>query len=111
MRIAVPEMNGKLSPHFGHCEWFRIVDIDDDKHMAHTETAVPPMHEPGVIPRWLKHLNTDVVITSGMGQRALEHFKAYQVDVVTGAPVKPWDALVKEYLAGTLACGENDCTH
>ena len=111
MRIAVPLINGQLSSHFGQCDCFRIVDTDETKRIVRTEDAVPPQHEPGVIPRWLKHLQTDVVITRGMGNRAIEHFRAYQVDVVTGAPVKPWEDLVKEYLEGSLEYEENICTH
>jgi predicted Fe-Mo cluster-binding NifX family protein len=28
MRIAIPMAGGTLCPHFGHCEQFAIVDVD-----------------------------------------------------------------------------------
>ena len=29
MRYAIPVSGGVLSPHFGHCEQFAFIDVDD----------------------------------------------------------------------------------
>jgi len=51
MKIAIPVTGGSLSPHFGHCEQFVIVDVDPEKTaVTGTETRTPPDHAPGVLP-------------------------------------------------------------
>lgn len=43
MRIAIPLADGKLAMHFGHCERFALVDIDQQKNMISSrEDIVPP---------------------------------------------------------------------
>ena len=47
MKFAVPLANGKLTAHFGHCQEFAIVEVEDGR-IKKQETLVPPPHEPGV---------------------------------------------------------------
>jgi ATP-binding protein involved in chromosome partitioning len=71
MRIAIPVTEGKLSAHFGHCEEFAVVDVDEQtREIAGVAKLLPPAHEPGVLPKWLSEQKADVIIAGGMGQRA-----------------------------------------
>ena len=110
MRIALPTANGELTMHFGHCEKFTIVDIENNE-IANKEELVPPPHEPGVLPRWLGEQNVDVIIAGGMGQRAQQLFAANNIKVLVGAAAAPVEELVDAYLKGTLVAGENLCDH
>ena len=75
MKIAIPVTNGRLSSHFGHCEQFAVVDVDDvGKSITNSELLTPPVHEPGVLPKWLSEMSVNLVIAGGMGQRALQLF-------------------------------------
>ena len=51
MRIAIPVANEQLSPHFGHCEKFALIDVDttDRKILSRVDIEAPP-HEPGLLP-------------------------------------------------------------
>ncbi|MFW5775576.1 MAG: NifB/NifX family molybdenum-iron cluster-binding protein, partial [Chitinivibrionales bacterium] len=69
MRIAIPVAQGKLCMHFGHCQVFSLITVEKDQIVA-TEELVPPPHEPGILPRWLKEQNADIIIAGGMGGRA-----------------------------------------
>ncbi len=110
MKIAVPIDRGLISQHFGHAELFLIAEIEDGE-IKRTETKTPPPHEPGVIPRWMNELGVNVIITGGMGRRALALFDEYGIKAVVGAPqIDPIEA-IKEYLRGTLRTGENVCSH
>jgi predicted Fe-Mo cluster-binding NifX family protein len=110
LRIAVPVDRGLISQHFGHAELFLIAEVEDGE-IKRTETKTPPPHEPGIIPKWMNELGVDVIITGGMGRRALSLFDEYGIKVVVGAPqIDPIDA-IKEYLKGTLTTGENVCAH
>ncbi|MBF0226272.1 MAG: NifB/NifX family molybdenum-iron cluster-binding protein [Desulfobacterales bacterium] len=108
MRFAIPLANGKLTAHFGHCQEFAIIDVENEKIIG-KETKVPPPHEPGVLPKWLHDLGTNVVIAGGMGHRAIDLFNQAGIKVITGAPVEQPENLVISYVNKTLAVGENAC--
>jgi len=110
MRIAIPCAEGCLAMHFGHCEQFAIVDVRDGRAGA-VSYETPPPHEPGVLPRWLAGLKVNVVIAGGMGARAQGLFEESGIQVVVGAPSLPVSEIVSQYLAGTLAVGDNVCDH
>lgn len=110
MRIAVPTAQGTLCPHFGHCEQFAIVEVED-KQILRTEYQTPPPHEPGVLPAWLHQLGVNAVISGGMGARAQQLFAQNGIQVVYGAPNLPPEEVVRSYLDGTLATGDNLCDH
>lgn len=112
MRIAIPLTAGKLSEHFGHCDQFAIIDVDNaSKDIKSQELVDPPSHEPGVLPRWLAGLHVGLIIAGGMGQRAQQLFTQNQIDVLVGAAAESPEALVSAYLNGTLESGENICDH
>jgi len=110
MKFAIPLAEGKLTGHFGHCQEFALVDVEDNK-IKNTEKMVPPPHEPGVLPRWLHELGTDVIIAGGMGARALEMFAQNGIKVLTGAPSLIPEELVQQYLDSTLKTDFNMCDH
>ena len=112
MKIAVPVTKGRLAEHFGHCEQFTIIEVDDDsKTTTKNEMLTAPAHEPGVLPRWLHNLGVNLIIAGGMGQKARQLFEENNVDVVVGAPDNTPEQLVKDYLRGNLKCGPNVCNH
>ena len=112
MRIAIPLTGGRLSPHFGHCELFALVDVDPEtRTIRSTTTAEPPEHAPGVLPRWLAQAGVDLVIAGGMGRRAQDLFGQYGIEVLVGAPSGEPEEVVRAYLDGSLKAGENICDH
>lgn len=112
MKIAIPSVNDVLSPHFGHCQEFVFFTIDEaGKAVTNKEVLTPPAHEPGVFPKWVAENGGTLVICGGMGGRAQEMFVANGVKVVIGAPAMATDAVIDEYLNGTLQTGANMCDH
>ena len=112
MRIAIPLAAGRLSAHFGHCEEFAIVEVDEEtKEVVNTSRHGSPPHEPGALPRWLHELGAKVIIAGGMGRRAQQLFAQNDIVVVVGAPAESPDRLVAAYLDGTLEGGDNLCDH
>jgi len=110
MKIAIPTANGKLCPHFGHCQVFAIVDVDDEKkEILKTEMLTPPPHEPGVLPRWLHEQGCNIIIAGGMGHRAIGMFDQNGIEVVIGAaPLTP-EEIVTAYIRDKLELGDNMC--
>jgi ATP-binding protein involved in chromosome partitioning len=112
MKIAIPIAQGQLSLHFGHCEQFALVSVNDaDKTVGGVEYFTPPPHEPGVLPRWLHEHGANVIIAGGMGQRAQGLFQQNGIEVVVGAAAASPEDIVQAYLAGTLESGDNVCDH
>ncbi len=112
MRIAIPTVEGRLCMHFGHCDVFKMFDVNDQNEQCCVVEMVPPPHEPGVLPKWMNDNAVNVIIAGGMGIKAQNLFKEFGIDVVTGGSAKLTPAeLVQEYLNGTLVTGENACSH
>ncbi|MBM4093014.1 MAG: ATPase [Planctomycetes bacterium] len=112
MKIAIPLADGRLCMHFGHCEQFALVDVDEAARESQRAVLLtPPAHEPGLLPRWLHEQGADVVIAGGMGQRAQQLFAQNGIRVLVGAPADTPEELVSAYLAGTLKNGQNVCDH
>lgn len=110
MKIAIPLAQGKLAMHFGHCEQCAVLDVENGE-MKNKQVLVPPPHEPGVLPKWLHELGANVIISGGMGQKAISLFDQAGIKVITGAPSLTPEELVRHYLRGTLATGANVCDH
>ena len=99
MKIAIPTASGILCPHFGHCEKFVIAIVDDKtKTIAAKEEAVPPPHEPGLLPKWLHEKGVNVIIAGGMGMRAQQLFGQYGIQVVVGAPSEHPQTIILNWL-------------
>ena len=112
MRIAIPLADGRLALHFGHCEQFALVDVDEATRQ-HRGTAIlsSPPHEPGLLPRWLHEQGAEVILAGGMGQRAQQLFAEKGIRVVYGVPSDTPESVVKAFLDGTITSGENLCDH
>lgn len=112
MKIAIPIANGQLCMHFGHCEQFALVEVDETtKTISATEFLTPPAHEPGVLPKWLHEQGANVIIAGGMGQRAQGLFTQNDIKVVVGASVGSPEEIVTEFLNNDLQVGQNICDH
>jgi len=112
MRIAIPVTGGKLAEHFGHCEQFALIDVDQNQKSILTEVMVDaPPHQPGLLPKWLADQGTNVVIAGGMGHKARELFEQNSITVVIGAAEKNPELIATSYMHGSLNTGENICGH
>ena len=112
MRYAIPVSGGMVSPHFGHCESFALIDVDTQKKEIIKKELVPsPGHEPGLLPAWLADEGVSVVIAGGMGSRAQDIFQQNNITVVIGTTERDPEKAVLSHLNGTLSTGDNICDH
>jgi len=112
MKIAIPTANNLLCPHFGHCDEFTFVSVNEDtKQIDAVEAVTAPEHQPGLLPRWVHEKGATLVIAGGMGVRAQDIFAENGVRVIVGAPVAAPADIVKAYLDGTLEASDNICDH
>ena len=112
MIIAIPLHQEALSMHFGHCDKFALIEVNEEtKEILNINYHQPPAHEPGVLPRWLGELGVNLIIAGGMGSRAQELFTGNNIAVLVGAQGTSPEELVNAYLNSTLESGENCCDH
>jgi len=112
MKYAVPVTGGMLSPHFGHCEQFAIIDADEQKKViTGKELVTAPEHQPGLLPAWLAEKGVNVVLAGGMGPMAQNIFQQNGITVVIGASESDPEKAVLSHLDGSLAVGDNVCDH
>jgi predicted Fe-Mo cluster-binding NifX family protein len=108
--IAIPLENGVLCAHFGHCQQFAIVKVENSKIIdikAHT----PPEHIPRLYPRWVAQFGATDVIAGGMGQKAIELFNQQNINVFIGAPMVDAQTLVNDFIENKLVLSANYCSH
>ena len=108
--IAIPLENGHLCSHFGHCQQFAIVDVENNAIVGEN-LITPPPHEPGLLPGWLAERGVTNVIAGGMGQRAIDLFTVQNIKVNVGAQPKSPGELVNDWLKNTLVTTANSCDH
>jgi predicted Fe-Mo cluster-binding NifX family protein len=117
MRIAVSADDNRglesvVSPHFGRCPYYVIVDVADQQiqGVRAIENPYYGQHAPGVVPEFIYRQGAQVMLTGGMGGRAIMFFQEYGIEPVTGAFGTVRHAL-DQYLRGALQgaapCGES----
>lgn len=108
MRIAISSeqnngLDSQVSHHFGHCPYFVLVDLEGDE-VKQVETIPNPYygnHQPGMVPGFINQRNVNIMLSGGMGWRAIDFFQQYGIGVSTGADGTARDTL-QRYLNGEL---------
>jgi predicted Fe-Mo cluster-binding NifX family protein len=112
MKIAVSSndnagLESTVSGHFGHCPFFTIVNVDDKKigicSIAGKSfcTGAPTFE----IPAFLQSQGVQVIMSGGMGGRAIDFFKQNGIEVITGCAGKVQES-IENYLAGNISAAE-----
>ena len=110
MKNAIPLEKNELSQHFGHCEAFAVFTIEDNS-IAAKEIVKPLESGCGSHPQLLTKLGCKVVLAGGIGQGAVSNLQTVGIEVVSGVCAAPLEQIVENYLAGTLASGNELCNH
>jgi len=112
MRYALPITDGLVAQHFGHCEHFVLIDVDEEsKAIVAKEIVASPGHQPGLLPVWLAEKGVEVLIAGGMGTRAQQLFLQNNIDIVINILEQDPEMAVLSHLEGALATGDNVCDH
>ena len=117
MRIAISadDSNGLdsvVSPHFGRCPHFVLVDLEEREAKAVQAISNPYYghHQPGQVPGFIHDYKVNVMLTGGMGGRAITFFQQFGIQPVTGACGTVRSAL-EQYLGdglhGAAPCKES----
>ncbi len=108
-RIAIPStgtggLDGERSGHFGHCDVFTFVDVEDGE-VKQVTTIPNGGHVQGgcMVPvNLLASHNVKALIVGGIGMRPLMGFKQVGVDVFYDATRQQIRPVVEDLIAGKL---------
>jgi predicted Fe-Mo cluster-binding NifX family protein len=131
-RIAVPSveaggLDGQRSGHFGHCDAFTLVDVEDGK-IKQVTTLPNQGHVQGgcMVPvNILAQNNVNALIVGGIGMRPLMGFRQVGINVYHDATRQEIRAVVEDLIAdklpvigdnqvcggGSGGCGSGDHNH
>jgi predicted Fe-Mo cluster-binding NifX family protein len=108
MKIAVTaETNNGLesmvAQHFGHAPFFILVDVEEGEVTATQGLANPfaENHQPGQVPGFIKEQSANVMLSGGMGGRAIQFFEQVGIQAATGASGTVRQSL-ENYFGGKL---------
>lgn len=109
MRIALSiennnELESTIAHHFGRCPFFALVDVDG-KEVKNVNVIPNPYyeaHQPGQVPGFIHEQKANVMLSGGMGGRAIQFFEQFGIQTATGASGTVRSAL-ESYLGGELS--------
>lgn len=121
--IAVPSvapggLEAERSGHFGHCDMFTLVKVENDAVADATVVANLPHGEGGCLDpvQLLASLGTTDIVVGGMGSRPLAYFAELGINVYADPQIPTVQAVVQALLAGEVGvmtpgqvCGGGSC--
>lgn len=105
-------LEDKVSMHFGRCPYFIVVETEGKEMKSHKAVDNPyfKKHVPFAVPEFISELKPDVLITGGIGPRAIQSFESMSVKVIHGFSGSGKEA-VDRYLKGDIESDLNPCEH
>lgn len=117
MKIALPTRNGAIDSHFGHCEYYTIVELNENKEIIKKSTLEAPQGCgcKSNIAFTLSDLGVSLMLAGNMGEGAVRVLSNQNIEVVRGCSgdvenvVKGW--IAGEITDNLIACDHHDCNH
>jgi predicted Fe-Mo cluster-binding NifX family protein len=119
MKIALPSRNNNIDDHFGHCEYFTVMTVDENKQITAEETVQSPSGcgcKSNIV-ETLSHMGVTLMLAGNIGGGAVNVLNSRDIHVVRGCSgdVK---TVVQQWLAGNvtdsgIVCHEHEqeCQH
>lgn len=112
MKIAVPTAQGMVDSHFGHCAYFTIFELDENKNILGKLELPSPQGcgcKSGIAPM-LRNLGVSVMLAGNMGDGAISVLGQNNISVIRGCS-GAIDDVVGAYIAGNLKDTQIVCNH
>ncbi|QGY41122.1 dinitrogenase iron-molybdenum cofactor biosynthesis protein [Pseudodesulfovibrio cashew] len=117
MKIALPTRDGQIDDHFGHCDHYTLMTLDDEKNIVKIEAMDSPEGcgcKSNIAPI-LAEKGVKIMLAGNMGQGAVNILQGSGIQVVRGCSGSIQDVAAK-WIAGDLqdnliTCDHHDCDH
>lgn len=97
------DVESTVAHHFGRCPYFGFVTTEENEIQSIEIVDNPyyAAHQPGQVPGFINDQKADVMISGGMGGRAIQFFEQFGLGAYTGASGTVSETIEK-YFAGEL---------
>jgi len=112
MKIAVPvKVDHQIDSHFGHCSFYQIFTITDQKEVLFVETTDSPegCGCKSNMAEVLSNKGVKVMLAGGIGNGAINKLAEYGIKVIRNCEGNATEQ-VKRYLADELTDGGSTCS-
>ena len=109
MKTAISTDGDRVAPHFGRCEAYTIVEIEEATVVGR-EHIPNPGHEPGFLPGYLAERGVQCIVAGGMGPRAEMLFGQQRIQTIVGVSCSIEEA-IEGLRQGSLVAGATTCDH
>jgi len=111
MKIALPSSGNMVDEHFGHCEFFTVITLDDEKKIVNQETLQPPAGcgcKTNIVDTLAK-MGVTVMLAGNMGAGAVNVLTSHGIEVVRGCRGDVRQ-VAKNWIDGSLSDSGSACT-
>lgn len=108
MKIAIATEGTNVSGHFGKCENFTMVEVENSE-VKNKDIVNTMGNQHGLLPAFLASHNVNVVIAGGMGDGARQKLASNNIEIISGVTGSIED-VIKSYLDGTLKSTGGGCS-
>lgn len=108
MKIAIATEGTYVSGHFGKCENFTVVEIENSEVKSKTIINTEG-NQHGLLPAFLASHGVNLVVAGGMGEGARQKLVSNNIEIITGASGKIED-VISAYISGTLESSGAGCS-
>jgi predicted Fe-Mo cluster-binding NifX family protein len=116
IRIAVTSddaggLDARVGAHFGRCAHYTFVDVEDGRvvEVRAIDNPFAGGHQPGQVPAFIASQEAHVLLTGGIGRRAIDFFEQLGIAVGAGNTGSTVRQAVEAWMAGG-AGGIEPCT-
>jgi predicted Fe-Mo cluster-binding NifX family protein len=110
IKIAIPTSGNIVDSHFGHCEMYTVISVDDNLNISGTEILPSPQgcgcksNIAGIFQK----IGVKVMLAGGIGEGAIQVLNRHGIDVVRGCSGDV-NTLAEIYLKGGLTDSGEFC--
>jgi predicted Fe-Mo cluster-binding NifX family protein len=110
MKIALPSRQNIIDDHFGHCEYFTVFTISDNKEITAQETLASPSGCgcKSNIAQTLSAMGVKVMLAGNMGEGAVNVLNRAGIEVLRGCSGDVKNVVLK-WLDGSLIDSGDSC--
>ncbi len=110
MKFAIAANANEVASHFGRCEYYELVDVEEGEAVERERLLSPGHGQPGELPRLMQQHHVDCVVCGGAGARAHQLFAELGIEFMPGVS-GVLDDVIPALAAGELESGADDCFH
>ena len=113
MKLAIPvNKNNHVDGHFGHCEAYKVVTINENNEIIDSEIVESPKGCgcKSDIAHTLADNGVSVMLAGGIGAGAVNKLNGAGIEVIRGCSGDV-EELVKKYVVGEINDNGSNCNH